>query len=791
VPSYAGRILLGFVGWKALESAPKTMTGRVGSFIQGVAIVKLAAAWAVAAAAVLAIPALVSATVPATPTIVEPSADGQLVHPADVHMVASAFSDSDGDRHACSDWRILNGSTGEPVVWEANCATGTLAVHIHLGDGHFVGDYQGRTELEYDHDYVLQVRFRDSSGELSEWAERPFGTYPRSSPGGAVPWTPVQAGYRIDTVATHLQLPVNIAFVPHPGNRPRDPLLYITELYGTIKVIDRDGTVGIYATGLLNYDPTGNFPGSGEQGLTGIVVDPASGDVFASMVYDRDGSDATPDDHYPKVVRFHSTDGGHTAATKTPIIRMPHDPEGPSHQISNLTIGPDRKLYVHNGDGVDTASALDLSSFRGKILRMNLDGSAPSDNPFYDPSDGAKQATDYIYAYGFRNPFGGAWRAANGKHYEVEDGPHVDRFAKVQPGASYGWDGSDHSMRTKALYNWDPAHAPVNVAFIQPSTFLGSGFPTSQMDHAFVTESGSTYATGPQVYGKRIVEFDPRSDGELGGHPQGLVEYTGNGKATAVGLAAGPDGLYWTDLYKDLNYSSPIDPGARLLRVRYVGTWPNCTLHGHTLAVMLKAGRRAKIARLASGEIKVDGHECGATILDVDRIEVNGSARNDAATLDLARGRLAPGYSRKRGAEPGIPVSVDLGAGAHDALLVREGDAADRLMLRAGKLALSGERDVSMRGVERPKLDGGAGPDHLVVGAGFRGPTKLNGGRGGDKILGGRGRDIIAGGAGADAIVVRGGGRDKVSCGRGHDVLDTDHHDRVTPTCETGRLAVG
>jgi hypothetical protein len=115
----------------------------------------------------------------------------------------------------------------------------------------------------------------------------------------------------------------------------------------------------------------------------------------------------------------------------------------------------------------------------------------------------------------------------------------------------------------------------VNIAFVQPQTFSGSGFPPSMMDHAFVTESGPTYATGPQTLGKRIVEFAPDpSSGELGGHPHGLVEYTGTGKGTAAGLAAGPDGLYFTELYKDLDYTTPIDPGARLLRVRYLGSPP-------------------------------------------------------------------------------------------------------------------------------------------------------------------------------------------------------------------------
>jgi glucose/arabinose dehydrogenase len=373
----------------------------------------------------------------------------------------------------------------------------------------------------------------------------------------------------VDEVAGGLQLPTDIAFVPNPGPGPKDPLLYLTELYGQIKVVSRDGTVSDYATGLLNFPPTGDFPGSGELGLTGIVVDPDSGDVFASLLYDSDPSPAVGD-LYPKVIRFHSDDGGLTAdGPPTTVLDMPGEVESPSHQISNLSFGPDGKLYVHLGDGFDPPAAQNLNTFRGKILRVNLNGTAPADNPFYDDSDGIT-ARDYIYAYGFRNPFGGAWRVSNGAHYEVENGPAVDRLAKVIPGMNYGYDGTDASMAIGALYNWPAPHAPVNIAFVQPQTFGGSGFPETQMDHAFVTESGPTWATGPQVLGKRIVEFDPEPDtGEFTGHPHTLVEYTGTGKATAVGLAAGPDGLYFTELYRDLGWSSPIDPGARLLMVRY------------------------------------------------------------------------------------------------------------------------------------------------------------------------------------------------------------------------------
>jgi glucose/arabinose dehydrogenase len=484
-------------------------------------------------------------------------------------MEATGFADTDGDTHDCSDWEIRS-SSPDAVVWEEPCAGGVLKVHTHLGDGDFVGTHAGQTALLHDASYVMRVRFRDSAGESSEWAARPFTTTAAGPPGvpGAIPWAVRQPGYEVEAVAGGLQLPVNIAFVPHPGDQPGDPFLYVTELYGQIKVLTRDGTLREYAHGLLNFDPTGDFPGTGEQGVTGIVVDPNSGDVFASMVYE-DSAAPDPKPHFNEVVRFHSDDGGLTATSQTTVLQMPGEPTGPSHQISNLTIGPDGLLYVHVGDGFEPPAAQDLDSFRGKILRMTLGGDPAPANPFYDAGDGIS-ARDYVFAYGFRNPFGGAWRAADRAHYEVENGPRVDRLARVHPGVNYGWDGSNASMSQLALYNWDPSHAPTNIAFVEPQTASGSGFPAADMDHAFVAESGPTYATGPQARGKRIVEFDPDSSGAFG-DPVELVEYTGTGKATAAGLAAGPDGLYFTDLYKDLHYTSPSDRGANLLRVRYVG----------------------------------------------------------------------------------------------------------------------------------------------------------------------------------------------------------------------------
>jgi hypothetical protein len=153
----------------------------------------------------------------------------------------------------------------------------------------------------------------------------------------------------------------------------------------------------------------------------------------------------------------------------------------------------------------------------------------------------------------------------------VENGPSVDRLAKVVAGRNYLWDGSDTSMTSFAAYNWPLAVAPVNIAFVQAATFGGSRFPDEHQDRAFVTESGATYAPGPQALGKRVSEFAFDAEGALVSGPIPLVEYVGAGRATATALAAGPDGLYFADLYKDFGAASPIEPGASVLRIRYVG----------------------------------------------------------------------------------------------------------------------------------------------------------------------------------------------------------------------------
>lgn len=644
-------------------------------------------------AAIAAGPA--DAASPAAPVITEPKAVGAVVHPADVHMEASRYSDPDGDAHACSDWEIVEVGTGERA-WSAPCVGGSLRIHVHLPEGTFGGDYSGRTELDPETEYRVRVRFEDSSGAKSAWATRVFATT-KADPGEpGAGWKVREPGFRVEKIAGGFQLPVNIAFVPDPGRRPSDPLLYVVELHRGIKVVLRDGTVRSYAKDLLNFDPL-DYVGSAEQGVTGIAVDPASGDVFASMLYQDTASNLNPKPRYPKVVRFVSTDRGRTAASQKTILDLRPDAQEYSHQISNLSIGPDGHLYIHNGDGHSSGKAQNLESYNGKVLRTRLDGTPVPDNPFYSASNGITPR-DYVFAYGFRNPFGGAWRASDGGHYEVENGPTVDRFAKVVKGRDYGWgtpiDDPDELMERHAIYNWDPATAPVNISFVQHATFGGSGFPASLHDQAFVTTSGPTWASGaPKLKGKRIVRFVLAGDGALKSGPRNFIEYAGTGKASAAALAAGPDGLYFSDLYRD-DGTSPLDPGANILRVRYTGHAGN-----------------------------------------------HGTAASEHLYGDNGRDRLA-------------------GGGGDDLIVGRGG--ADRLWGQVGKDILIGgahndrldggaHADLVNGGTQADLLIGGRGADHLWGG---KGRDRIRAGAGNDVIRVRDGSvDRISCGSGRDRVI--------------------------------------
>jgi hypothetical protein len=143
------------------------------------------------------------------------------------------------------------------------------------------------------------------------------------------------------------------------------------------------------------------------------------------------------------------------------------------HNGSRLTISDDNKLLFALGDVADSQNAQTELALPGKILRMNLDGSVPDDNPI---------PGSYFYSMGHRNPQGLV--VANGKIYSSEHGPdNDDEINLIKPGNNYGWpfvEGycdkenemafCDSVTVSEPIYAWTPTIAPAGLDYYNYST---------------------------------------------------------------------------------------------------------------------------------------------------------------------------------------------------------------------------------------------------------------------------------------------------------------------------------
>ena len=103
----------------------------------------------------------------------------------------------------------------------------------------------------------------------------------------------------------------------------------------------------------------------------------------------------------------------------TVIWRQSPKVEGRGHYSHRITFSPDeRYMFIASGDRQKQTPAQDQSNTLGSIVRLNLDGSVPSDNPMVANA----AANDEIWSYGHRNILGMDWDAG-GRLWEVEHGP--------------------------------------------------------------------------------------------------------------------------------------------------------------------------------------------------------------------------------------------------------------------------------------------------------------------------------------------------------------------------------
>lgn len=160
-----------------------------------------------------------------------------------------------------------------------------------------------------------------------------------------------------------------------------------------------------------------------EAGLLGFVLAPDFSESNLAYSYytytDNTGQ-------FNRIVTLHLEDN----IWKEESLLLDKIPSGSYHHGGRIKIGPDGKLYATAGDASESEFAQDPNSLGGKILRMNLDGSIPSDNPFPD---------SYVFSLGHRNPQGITW-TSDGVLYASEHGDSAnDEINIVEAGQNYGW----------------------------------------------------------------------------------------------------------------------------------------------------------------------------------------------------------------------------------------------------------------------------------------------------------------------------------------------------------------
>ncbi|HXU80852.1 MAG TPA: PQQ-dependent sugar dehydrogenase [Polyangia bacterium] len=260
-----------------------------------------------------------------------------------------------------------------------------------------------------------------------------------------------------------------------------DGRVFVCEQRGGIRVIKNGVTLATpFVT--VTTDP------NGERGALGIAFDPAfASNGFVYVYY----TSPTPAVHN-RVSRFTANGDVAVSGSETVIIELDNlNPTASNHNAGAIHFGLDGKLYVATGENGTWMNSQIMTNVLGKLLRINADGSIPSDNPFFTTATGKNRA---IWALGLRNPFTFAVQPGTGRIFINDVGEMVwEEIDEGVAGANYGWpdtEGPTTDPRFRApihAYNHNTgALAITGGAFYNPTTVQ---FPSSYVGKYFFNES--------------------------------------------------------------------------------------------------------------------------------------------------------------------------------------------------------------------------------------------------------------------------------------------------------------
>ena len=345
----------------------------------------------------------------------------------------------------------------------------------------------------------------------------------------------LEPGFSIELDSEGFDIPTSIAFVPNPGQEPTSPLYFITELGGVVKVVTNDRSVHVFsddiAKAALFASDDSKKEYSGAFGLAGICLDSESGFIFVTFAYDDpDGILRNGLIRYESEPETFSTTPSGTISFSEMFV---HENTNP-HQIGPCqTHGT--TLFVAIGDGGNPSVSQDNESFLGKIVRMNFDGSPVTDNPFYVSSQ-SNATANYIWAKGFRNPFG--MKVVDGRVFVADNGIDIDRFMEVRAGSNFLWDATDLSIATNSDFTIMPGNGVVQLDKYPANSPL---FPEEYRNKLFLGVSGDPYRDKePRVL---MIEYD-LDVSAITSTPDTFLQHRGSTDQIIGGTAFGVDGLY-------------------------------------------------------------------------------------------------------------------------------------------------------------------------------------------------------------------------------------------------------
>ncbi len=256
---------------------------------------------------------------------------------------------------------------------------------------------------------------------------------------------------------------------------------------GRLFILEKGGTIRIFKNGVLLKKPFLRMRVNDiiERGLLGLALDPNFSTNHHIYIYRTTAVDSPKN----RVERFTAVNDTTTRSTRKILLSGIRSDNG-QHNAGGLRFGPDGKLYISTGDGgLDKLDAQDLAGLNGKILRINPDGSVPSDNPFIGRID----ARPEIWCYGLRNPWRFAVHPQSGMVAIGDVGSAFFEEINVgRAGGNFGWpvvEGvSADSSYINPCYSYGHVKGREDAAINGGSFYTANQFPSRYRDRLFITD---------------------------------------------------------------------------------------------------------------------------------------------------------------------------------------------------------------------------------------------------------------------------------------------------------------